>query len=122
MGFPTRVEEGAPIAFFTTGGTRLALYPLDWLAEYVGVTPQPGCGNFCGIALSHHVRTQGEVSAVLALAEQAGGRIVKPAQRVFWGGYSGCFADPDGYRWEVAWAPMFGFNSVGELMFSRDDA
>jgi uncharacterized protein len=40
---------------------------------------------------------------VLALAERAGGRIIKPAQDVFWGGHSGYFSDPDGFYWEVAW-------------------
>jgi hypothetical protein len=36
----------------------------------------------------------------------AGGRLVKPAEDVFWGGYSGYFADPDGFLWEVAWNPF----------------
>jgi uncharacterized protein len=37
----------------------------------------------------------------------AGAKLVKPAQKVFWGGYSGYFADPDGYLWEVAHNPLF---------------
>ncbi len=44
---------------------------------------------------------------MLREAEAAGGRIVKPAQRAFWGGYSGYFADPDGHLWEVAHNPGF---------------
>ena len=48
--------------------------------------------------------------------QEAGGRIVKPAQDVFWGGHSGYFADLDGYYWEVAWGPMFSFNAAGELV------
>ncbi|MNF17079.1 Glyoxalase-like domain protein [compost metagenome] len=47
----------------------------------------------------------------MAQAERAGGRILKPAQDVFWGGYSGYFADPDGHPWEVAWNP---FAALGE--------
>jgi hypothetical protein len=53
------------------------------------------------------VRTREEVIALLAQAEQAGGKIVKPAQDTFWGGFSGYFADPDGFLWEVAWNPHF---------------
>jgi uncharacterized glyoxalase superfamily protein PhnB len=36
-------------------------------------------------------------------AEKAGATIVKPAHETFWGGYAGCFQDPDGHLWEVAW-------------------
>jgi REP element-mobilizing transposase RayT len=50
---------------------------------------------------------------VLALAEKAGGRIVKRAQEVFSGGHSGYLADLDGYYWEVAWGPMFSFAADG---------
>lgn len=55
-----------------------------------------------GVTLSYHVRPEDRVDAVLAEAERAGGAIVKPGQRAEWGGYSGYFADPDGYLWEVA--------------------
>jgi uncharacterized glyoxalase superfamily protein PhnB len=50
------------------------------------------------------------------MAEDAGGKIVKPAQEVFWGGYSGYFTDPDGYYWEVAWAASWEFNQDGSLV------
>lgn len=117
LGFPTSVEEGAPIAFFRTGGTRLVLYPVDRLAEYIGPVPRPVSGQFGGITLGHSVRKKEEVAEVLALAEKAGGKITRPGCDEFWGGHSGYFADPDGYYWEVAWAPMFTFNENGELMF-----
>jgi len=121
LGFPTQVEDGAPIAFFTTGGTRLSLYPLDRLAKYVGpdVTGVPN--QFGGIVLAHNVRKKEEVAPVLALAARAGGRIVRPAMDVFWGGYGGIFSDPDGYYWEVAWAPMFNFDETGALIFTKTD-
>jgi hypothetical protein len=93
------------IAFFELKGTWLALYPHDALAEDATVPPE-GSG-FPGITLAHNVRSKAEVDAVLRQAEAAGARIVKPAQDVFWGGYSGYFADPDGYLWEVAWNPQF---------------
>ncbi|MDR2983078.1 MAG: VOC family protein [Puniceicoccales bacterium] len=116
LGFPTvsKVEDG--IAFFTTGGTRLALYPLDKLAEDAGC---PGCskGSFGGVTLAHNVRKKEEVDEVLKLAENAGAKIIKPAQDAFWGGYHGYFSDPDGHYWEVAWGPMFTFDETGALIF-----
>ena len=58
-------------------------------------------------------RSEAEVEAVLAEAAAAGGRIVKPAKRAFWGGYSGYFADPDGHLWEVAHNPDFPLDAEG---------
>lgn len=104
LGLPLSSDNDG-IAFFKTRGTQLALYPRDKLAEDVGVPPQ-GSG-FAGITLAHNVRSKAEVDAVLQRAEAAGAHIVKPAQDVFWGGYSGYFADPDGHLWEVAWNPYF---------------
>ncbi len=91
LGFPTKVKQGAPIAFFNTGGTRLVLYPLDRLAEYVGSGVRPAPGSFGGFTMGHNVRSKEEVAQVLALAEQAERKVVKPAQDEFWGGYSGTF-------------------------------
>jgi len=120
LGFPTKAEDGAPIAFFMTGGVRLALYPRSLLAEDISpdLKPSPAQG-FPGFTLAHNARSKEEVNEILALAQRAGGRIVKPAQDVFWGGYSGYFADPDGYYWEVAWGPMFSFDETGALLIKE---
>jgi catechol 2,3-dioxygenase-like lactoylglutathione lyase family enzyme len=91
------------IAFFETLGTRLSLYPRESLAEDATV-PAEGSG-FRGFALAHNVRSTEDVDQVLAQAVEAGARLLKPGQKVFWGGYSGYFADPDGFLWEVAWNP-----------------
>ena len=115
LGFPTKVKDGEGIAFFVTFGTRLALYPLTALAEDIGTEVKASKG-FSGITLAHNVRRKEEVAEVLALAEKAGGKVVKLAQDVFWGGRSGYFTDPDGYHWEVAWAPMFTFEESGSLV------
>lgn len=115
LGFPTKAKETDPIAHFMTSGTRFGLYPIDKLAEDIGPDVAPSRG-FSGITLAHNVRTKDEVAQVLALAERAGGTIVKPPQDVFWGGHSGYFTDPDGYHWEVAWAPMFEFDANGSLV------
>jgi predicted lactoylglutathione lyase len=55
------------------------------------------------------------VDEILRLAERAGGRILKPAAQASWGGYSGYFADPDGYPWEVAWSDGWKFAEDGTL-------
>lgn len=116
LGFPTnnKIEDG--VIFFHTSGTRLELYPLDKLAE--DISPQLAWkrSGFPGITLAHNTRTRDEVDRVLQLAEKAGGKIIKPAQEVFWGGYSGYFADPDGYYWEVAWAAFWEFDQNGSLI------
>lgn len=104
LGFPTTWTVDKGVIFFKTAYTVLALYPYEKLAEDVSPAfehvERP---KFGGIALAHNVRTKGEVDEVLTQAERAGGRIEKPAQDAFWGGYSGYFSDPDGYLWEVAW-------------------
>lgn len=57
------------------------------------------------ITLAHNVATEAEVDAVLELARRAGADPVGTPQRRDWGGYTGYFADPDGFRWEVAFNP-----------------
>lgn len=115
LGFSTKEKDGDAIVFFATAGTRLAIYPIEKLAEDIGPAIQPKSG-FSGITLAHNVRNKEEVSEVLKLAEKAGGRIVKHAQDVFWGGHSGYFSDPDGYFWEVAWSPRGAFDENGAVI------
>ena len=105
LGLPTGESFNKPedgIVFFQTKFTVFALYPYDKLAEDVGPGFDVPRAKFGGFTLAHNVDTESEVEAVLAEAEKAGGKIEKPAQKVFWGGYSGYFSDPDGYLWEVA--------------------
>jgi catechol 2,3-dioxygenase-like lactoylglutathione lyase family enzyme len=105
LGLPLRPDGSDTIAFFETRGTWLALYPREALAEDATV-PAEGAG-FPGFTLAHNVRSREAVDAALQEAERAGAKIIKPAQEAEWGGYSGYFADPDGYLWEVAWNPYF---------------
>lgn len=110
----TRSLKGAEgVAFFQMGGMAFGLYPLDSLAADAGVNPERT--GFAGVALAHNTRTREEVDAVLAEAAAKGGRIVKPAEEAFWGGYSGYFADPDGFLWEVAWNPGFTMRDDGGI-------
>ena len=119
LGFPTDASDDAEIAIFMTGGARLALYPKKALAHDISEEVKLSVRGFGGITLAHNVERKEEVAEVLALAERAGGRIVKSAQDVFWGGYHGYFCDLDGYYWEVAWAPMCTFDRTGALVFKE---
>lgn len=93
------------IHFFELGRTWLSLYPRHELAADAGV-PERGSG-FAGMTLAHNVRSEAAADALMAEVAAGGGTIVKPTQRAEWGGYSGYFADPDGFLWEVAWNPHF---------------
>jgi uncharacterized glyoxalase superfamily protein PhnB len=119
LGFQTSVQEENPgIVFFQSGGVTLALYPRDKLAEDINISEEnpPQGERFGGIALAHNTREKDEVDRIMELAEKVGAKIIKPPQRVFWGGYSGYFSDPDGYYWEVAYGENWQFNEDGSLV------
>lgn len=111
--WPVSGASGGDVAFFHTGGVVLALYPRALLAADARLSDS-GSG-FGGIALAHNVASQEQVDRVLAEVVAAGGTILKPAERAEWGGYSGYFADPDGYPWEVAWNPGFPLAPDGRV-------
>lgn len=113
LGLPTTYKDGDPIAFFDTLGTKFSVFPLEELARDISPEMNLSTGGFSGITIAHNVRMKEEVAGVLEEAEKAGGRIVKPAQDVFWGGYSGYFTDPDGHYWEVAWNPLSPLDDDG---------
>jgi len=102
LGWRARSDDGGIICYDLLG-MGFALFPRDELADDAQV-PRDGAG-FRGVTLAHNVRTREDVARVLDEARRAGGRVVKPAQDVEWGGHSGYFADPDGHLWEVAWNP-----------------
>lgn len=104
LGFP-RMQSPPEVAFFTLNGTWLGLYGRDALAEDATVSPE-GSG-FEAFTLAHNVSSEKEVDEVMSQAIRAGAVLVKNAQKVFWGGYSGYFKDLDGHLWEVAHNPLF---------------
>lgn len=113
LGWPASSAGDDGVVFLRTGGAIISLFPRTELAADAGIAPE-GSG-FGGIALAHNVAAREDVDAALAAAAAAGGRIVKPAQEVFWGGYAGYFADPDGFLWEVAWNPHFPLGPDGTV-------
>lgn len=97
-------EHGAVAFFDLQDGLRLALWPRTSLSHDCGLpVGKPSSTDVC---LAHNVRSQAEVDAVMAEAKAAGATMVKLAQKTFWGGYAGYFADPDKHLWEVAWNPQ----------------
>jgi catechol 2,3-dioxygenase-like lactoylglutathione lyase family enzyme len=106
-----QVEE---TVFFQAGGSALVLWSWEKLAADAGVgVGGPTPGGFGGIVLAHNVRHPDEVDAVGAAADAAGGTVTRPPAATFYGGYAGCFADPDGHVWEVAHNPGFTLGADG---------
>ncbi len=105
------------VAFFDLNGVVLSIYPRHLLAEDANVTNSaPG---FSGVTLAYNAESEAEVDRVLAHAVSVGAKQVKRPQKVFWGGYSGYFADPDGHLWEVAHNPFFPFDSDGRMTLPK---
>jgi len=92
-------------ALFPLGGIVLGLYPRESLAE--DATVESAGSGFSGISISYNAKSEKEVNEVLEQVAQLGAKIIKPAQKVFWGGYSGYFKDPDGHLFEVAYNPFW---------------
>jgi catechol 2,3-dioxygenase-like lactoylglutathione lyase family enzyme len=102
--FGTEFEYGAVAFFDLQAGLKLAIWPRKSISRDSGISP--GRPNPTEFTLGHNVFSEVEVDAVMEQAERAGARIVKPAQKTFWGGYAGYFQDPDHHLWEIAWNPQ----------------
>jgi uncharacterized protein len=114
LGWQKSPKSMDDLILFDMGGFLFSLYPRAELAADVGI-PADGHG-FSGIALAHNTRSKEETDAVLAEAVKQGGKLIKPAQEVFWGGYSGYFADPDGHLFEVAYNPFWPLDDSGAVV------
>ena len=114
LGLAASGFESDDIAFFDMNGTVLAVYGREALARDANV-PSGGEGIRAS-ACAFNVASETDVDAVIAHAEACGARIRRPPERVFWGGYSGYFADPDGHLWEVAYNPVFPMTEDGRLV------
>lgn len=110
---PTSSDSEDAIAFFQAGGVVFAIYPREKLAEDALTSPEDS--GFACVTLAHNVKSEQEVDEIIRDLEVKGVQIIKQPQKVFWGGYSSYFADPDGFRWEVAYNPYSGFDENGNL-------
>ena len=106
LGLPSEdYDPDAGVVFFRLEGNMLlAIWPRDELAKDAGI-PAEGSG-FGGISLAHNVADEEAVRAVFSEAVSAGAKPLKQPGKVFWGGYTAYFADPDGHLWEVAYNPF----------------
>ena len=94
-------------------GAVLGLFGKQALAEDQG---RPGAALGTGaVTLAQNFTTRDEVDRAYAAAVAAGAAPLKAPQEVFWGGYSGYFADPDGHVWEVAQNPFWPLGPDGSL-------
>ena len=109
------VFENNEIIFFQTGGMVLAVFLRDSLAEDFGADPKTF--GRAQMAIGYNVRVKSEVDPLIQRAQSAGGTILKHAGEKSWGGYSGYFADPDGFAWEVAWNPAWPMAADGSVKF-----
>ena len=98
-------------------GQTLGLYERQSLADDLGI-PVDAIGGFSGITLAHNLREKDQVAALMQRAEDAGARMLKPAQDVFWGGFHGFFADLDGHVWEIAWNPFSPLSKQGAFRWN----
>lgn len=99
LGWEPLIDEQDVLMFRVGGQVVLSLWDAESFAAEVG-TPRDGAG-VAPLTIAHDVGSDEAVDDVLRTAGAAGGQ-VWPAEHRAWGGYSGYFADPDGYRWEVA--------------------
>lgn len=113
LGWKPASASSDDVAFFQAGGVVFALYPREKLAEDALTSPK-GSG-FAGFTLAYNAKSESEVDGIIAGLKSKGVKIVKEPQKVFWGGYSSYFADPDDYLWEVAYNPYFAFDEDGNL-------
>ena len=106
------VEE---TVFFQANGVVLVLWSRDKLAADMGVADDDGA-RWGGIALAHNVGSDEEVDRIVEEARANGAEISREPAPTFYGGYAGCFRDPDGHVWEVAHNPGFGLTGDGAVI------
>jgi catechol 2,3-dioxygenase-like lactoylglutathione lyase family enzyme len=111
-----RVETTDGVIAYDLIGQTLGIYPLEKLADDIGLDPDllgRGASTF-----GHNVRSKEEVGPLLEKAEAAGGKILRPAGDVFWGGHIGYFSDPEGHIWEVSHNPYSPLSDEGEFRWN----
>ena len=114
LGLVASSASAPAVTFFDANSVVLALFGHTDLAEDAHVEASPAQA-FRGAAVAWNAASEKEADQILAHAKACGATIVKEAQKVFWGGYSGYFADPEGHLWEVAYNPFFPLDAAGRV-------
>jgi uncharacterized protein len=115
LGFIASSAGNADVTFFNANGLVFGLFGHDSLAEDAHLKSGP-VPAFRGVSLAWNAESEAAVNSIMAHAEGCGAKIAKPAEKVFWGGYSGYFSDPDGHLWEVAYNPFFPLDAAGRIV------
>jgi predicted lactoylglutathione lyase len=114
LGWSKSPSSQPAVTFIQLKGVVLALFSrADLAADAEVANSEPG---FSGVTLAHNVSSEAGVDAVYKFAIACGATPVKKPKKVFWGGYSGYFADPDGHLWEVAYNPFFPLDNQGHVV------
>lgn len=114
LGLVASSASNPDVTFFNANGIVLALFGYHALAEDAGVKAGP-VPAFRGVGVAWNAGSEDEVDRIMAHAKAAGAAIRKKAEKVFWGGYSGYFADPEGHLWEVAFNPFMPIDADGHV-------
>lgn len=105
--------EGDNIAFFKLNGIILSLFSENDLAK--DATVKNDGKGFKKFTIAYNARSENEVDNIMKTLEHKNVKIVKQPEKVFWGGYSGYFADPDMNLWEVAYNPFLNLDEEGNI-------
>ena len=121
LGWEPKLYVPGEVLFLQVGhGFLLSLWSIDEMVQECGPTaPVAGDQGRAPITLAHNVDSPTEVDDVLGAADRAGGAVLVAGRQRSWGGYSGYFTDPDGYRWEVAHNPGLIFGEDGTVTFEQ---
>jgi uncharacterized protein len=114
LGFVASGASNESVTFFNANGIVLGLFGYDQLAEDAHVTTARKSA-FCGFSLAWNATSETHADEIMAHALAAGAVLAKKPQKVFWGGYSGYFKDPEGNLWEVAYNPFFPFDENAHI-------
>ncbi len=115
LGLVAHASSNDNVTFFDVNGTVLSLFGHDALANDANL-PADAPAQFRGVSLAWNGTSEAEVDRIFAHAKACGAKVVKEPHKVFWGGYSGYFADPDGHLWEVAHNPFISLGSEGRVI------
>ncbi|MCP1198430.1 VOC family protein [Notoacmeibacter sp. MSK16QG-6] len=113
LGWKKSSASNESVSFFHMAGTKLGLFGRTDLAEDAHVANTET--GFSGVALAINFDSEREVDAAFDHAVSVGATPAKRPEKVFWGGYSGYFADPDGHLWELAHNPMAPLDDNGNM-------